>query len=177
MKNFLLALAASSALMAPVAQAAIFVPANTTAVFSGDVVVEKGMGRFNCTLTVTITTGPEEATDTHGSWSHAHSATASAGLSGAFPCGAIAVNGPADVDAIAVSGGTHLIFDGFSIVPPLSSGYCEGTIEAIWGGNSGSSRTIEVQTGLSDMTGVPSPSCKLVGVLTQTSGTLLEVYP
>ena len=176
MKNFFLALAASSALMAPVAQAAIFVPPVTTAVFTGPVAVEKDSGVFNCILTLTVDTGANFGGDGHGSWAHAHNATATAVLSDVSApsvCPLILIDGTADVTAIEKpSGKTILTFDGFSIIPPISGGFCSGPIKAVWGGHASLTRSIEVKTPLSDMAG----GCRMIGEVVQVSGTSLEIY-
>lgn len=155
MKKILTLVVASTALFgAQIAHATTYTAG--THHFSGPIIVEKDSGPFPCTLNVTVT-----ATTT--------SATASASISGGFPCTFIGVVGaPYPVSfssgTLTIGGGSNLV----RINPPLSLGYCEGTLEAQWDGNGPATRSISFSSPLSDIqwhnAGV---DCKLDGTIEQ----------
>lgn len=166
MKKIVTFIVASTALFgAQIAHATTYTAGTHT--FSGPVIVEKDSGPFPCTLNVTVT-----ATTS--------SATASASLSGGFPCGFIGVVGapyPVSFDPVTkiltIGGGSNLV----RINPPLSLGYCEGTLKAQWDGNGPPTpRSITVSSPLSDIqwqsAGV---DCKLDGTIVQTSSPALNI--
>jgi hypothetical protein len=101
------------------------------------------------------------------------SATATASLSGGFPCGFIAVNGTGSV----VYDGTYLTISGLVIDPPLSSGTCTGPIKTVWGGNSASPRNITLSIPLSNSSATSGADCKMAGTLNQTAGSPLSITP
>lgn len=152
-----------------------YTPPASVATFSGPVTVQKDLGTYNCTLTVTVTTGPNAATDLHGGVSittpHADTATATAALSGGFPCPSIQVNGTANV----TYNGTNLSLAGFTIVPPLSFGTCTGPIVVAWGGAT-TPRRVVLSVPLSNSTATAGAPCKMAGTLLQTSGPALDVF-
>ena len=182
MKRIATFIAATTALCAAqTANAEIFTPPGSVGVLSGDVTVQKDLGVYNCTLTVTVTTGPDVLTnppvsDVHGGVTittpHAHTATATAALSGGFPCGLIAVNNTATV----TYDGTNVTLTGFEIVPPLSWGTCTGPIVAAWSNGPAATATLSVPT--SNSTATAGADCKMAGVLSQISGPALSIsYP
>ncbi len=179
MKRIATFIAATTALCAAqTANAEVFIPPASVATLSGEVTVQKDLGVYNCTLTVTVTTGPNVLTnppvsDVHGSTTvttpHAHTATATAALSGGFPCGLIAVNNTANV----TYDGTNVTMTGFEIVPPLSWGTCTGPIVVAW--NNGPPATATLSVPLSNSAATAGADCKMAGVLTQDSGPALSV--
>lgn len=179
MKRIATFIAATTAICgAQVANAQIFTPPGAVAVLSGPVTVQKDLGIYNCTLTVTVTVGPNVLTnppvsDVHGgvtiTYAHAHTATATAALSGGFPCSLIQVNNTATV----TYDGTHVTLTGFNIVPPLSSGTCTGPIKVVW--NNGPPATATLSVPLSNSTATSGAPCKMAGTLTQTSGPALNL--
>ncbi|WP_447727877.1 hypothetical protein [Sphingomonas koreensis] len=182
MKRIATFIAATSALCgAQAANAQIFTPPGGVGVLEGTVSVQKDLGVYTCTLTVTVTNGPNVLTnppvsDVHGgvtiTYPHAHTATATAALSGGFPCGLIAVNNTATV----TYDGTNVTLTGFEIVPPLSWGTCTGPITVAW--NNGPPATATLSVPLSNSTATAGADCKMAGVLTQISGPALNLsYP
>lgn len=179
MKRIATFIAATTALCGvQTANAQIFTPPGAVGVLEGTVSVQKDLGVYTCTLTVTVTNGPDvlPPPDVHGgvtiSYPHAHTATATAALSGGFPCGFIAVNNTATV----TYDGTNVTLTGFEIVPPLSMGRCNGPITVAW--NNGPPATATLSVPLSNSTATSGADCKMAGVLTQISGPALNLsYP
>lgn len=176
MKNISkLILGVSAFAFSQTANAAIFQPAGVYTL-SGTVTVEKDLAPLECELEVTITV-PEDAPDSHGSFSHGDSATATAQfVGGDFGCTFIDVAGTADVIATAAGGQEYLTFDHWVITPPFSSGQCDGTITAAWFDlSAGASPSyLEASSPLSDSTATAGADCKIVGRLTDSN---LQITP
>lgn len=130
-------------------------------VFSGPVTVQKDLGAYDCELTVTVTVP-----------SSGDSATATADLSGDFPCGAINISGTATVSASL----PNLTLTGLTITPPLSWGVCTGSITVAWQGNGPPSpREVVLSVPLSNSTATAGADCKMDGTLQQVSGGPLNI--
>ncbi|PZT91716.1 MAG: hypothetical protein DI637_01605 [Citromicrobium sp.] len=159
-KKIGIATGALAMVAAPAAFADTYTPASTST-FSGPVTVQKDGLQYNCTLTVNVDA-------TAGS-----SASATASLSGGFPCGLIAVNGTGTV----FYNGTNLRISGLELDPPISSGVCNGPIKANWGGNSATPRTITLSVPFSNSSATTGAPCKMAGTLSQTAGAPVSVTP
>ncbi|WP_337828171.1 hypothetical protein [Pseudonocardia sp. TMWB2A] len=143
--------ASAGLLCAQTVNATTYAPAGTY-VFSGQVIYQKDMSAFGCTMELTI-----DATSS--------AATATARIYDKPGCASfIDGNGTVSFD------GTHLTVNGWTMQFVLSTGYCTGPVKMQWGGNGTAPRTIGLSSPMSDSTATAGAPCKFMGTLTQTSG-------
>lgn len=165
MKNTISLLAGIAALVSvqTTAQAATFSPTSGTFTFEGMVDVAKELGPFSCLMTVVAT--PTSAT----------TGTASASLSGAFPCPNIGISGSGSITPSVdpVTGREYVTVSGLTIKPALSIGQCTGpiTVEVFDLSTTPTATPTELHLTNPESNSAPTAGvpCTMVGVLTQTS--------
>ena len=145
MNKFAILLAGAAAMMgAQAANATTYTPPGTHTLV-GTVDVQKSLGVYTCTLTVTVNATASSATVT------------SAVLSGGFPCALIGVT---ITNGTITYTGPDLTVAGVSISAPLSGGTCDGSLTGEW---DNATRTLTFSSPKSDVAG-----CKIVGPITAT---------
>lgn len=152
----------------PSATAATYAPAGSFT-FQGFVVFKKGL-TLNCTLKLFITV-PEAAPDSHGTFSHGHSATVTPVLSAPsnILCPTITFSG---TPYVFTSDASYVNISGV-VINTIVPGGCSGMIQGTWGGNSTTPRFISLNASLPG--GGTSDPCLITGTLNQVSGIPLSI--